>query len=233
MDTVADPDDIGKIVVEAVKKKALRGFIGGETRVEYTRLDCVRDWKAQAEKLKVKLSGGIRDSTTGHHGHIFVSRRDVPERFRDKLPTTRGHNEARDIICLVKRWIGCSTLCQAPVIVLPHRAGVMPSLVPPDDAIVPRVPVKDKKKKSWLKLAEVYGDLHASQGPHRARAVRYLQELAHGRLGDGARPTPMPWHALAVDRVQIDSRCLETVFDTTLAVKPLRASWLPLPTELP
>ena len=69
-----DPDDIGKAAVSALDKPSMRSFIGRRTQVSYMILSQIRDWKKHNEKLGLTLSGGLRDSATGHHAHIFMRR---------------------------------------------------------------------------------------------------------------------------------------------------------------
>jgi len=92
----------------------------------------------------------------------------------------------------VKRYISSPELAQKPLLVLPHEkvltamaAGF--SLVPTArrDRNVPKRPT------DWLSLAR---DLRSMYGCKYDNAAKYLEDLAHGRLGVAEPVAPLPWH---------------------------------------
>ena len=111
-------------------------------------MKCVRKWKAQAQKLNISMTGGLLRSDTGHHAHIFTARQDVPQHLQADI-TSKAHAQDCDIVCMVKRWMGDNSLCQPPLVVMPVRPGIMPDIVPPPDALIPRRLKKNSKREDW------------------------------------------------------------------------------------
>ena len=156
---------------------------------------------------------------------MFCASPDVPQIFREMVaPTDAPHEE--DIIALVKRYASNTTLSQLPLVVCPHnRPGTMPAAVPTE--LIPRRLRKNHYREQWRKLADRYEQLH-SHHVHKSRGVRYLRDLSD-QLRSQEAASPAPWHAAAGGVVRVADNVFNEGVQVALGVKPLKATWRPLP----
>lgn len=188
----------------------IKKWLGPDCSVVTEVVSDVRDWHDWLQPCMSRLSGGLRTGETGIHAFIFMRRKgrikskvvslvltpsklpcanpsDLPADMQNRVeatgPGARLHApHPLDIIALLKRRASDNSLCQAPVLVLPHgRAAV---LSPLPLKVKPRIP--HRLSDEWLQLAEYL--IHHGLTQSSARTVRYLVALAGGSLG--GKPLP-------------------------------------------
>lgn len=70
-------DDIVHEIRAELRKPSIQSWIGMQTELYVRKCEVYRNWKSHIESIKVGLSGGLRDDSTGNHMFFFLLRRGV------------------------------------------------------------------------------------------------------------------------------------------------------------
>ena len=74
-DCMMNPTDTIRVIHNELSRPGLRSWIGAQTEVNVTKLDCVRNWLSNLKGYGVGLSGGLLDDTTANHFFLMMQRK--------------------------------------------------------------------------------------------------------------------------------------------------------------
>ena len=74
-DSLQNDTDVIAAVKDELTKSSIKDWLGPQTKVLVSKLNCTRDWRQRLPSLGVKLEGGLLRDDTGNHMFLSMQRR--------------------------------------------------------------------------------------------------------------------------------------------------------------